>query len=211
MAHERQYWTPTDLINWSRARDVPAAWRPDKRRREVEARIDSILFKLRMLCGFGDIRAEWRATRVPCGESYGYKASDAFEAIPPHFWQNIIFLQPAPKYERTDKVQFYNLLPDAMENGVEVRFRRSDVQRELGMFAAKPKPSRLKPFWGAAREEAITWLKDNGYPQPGDGGQGKLEKHIAGWLASHGDHHPAESTIRDHVRCWIREFSQKIL
>jgi len=42
-------------------------------------------------------------------------------------------------------------------------------------------------------------------PEPGDGGQAKLEKHIAYWLGVRG-HKASPSTIRSHVGRWIREF-----
>jgi hypothetical protein len=62
-----------------------------------------------------------------------------------------------------------------------------------------------KPVWGGAKAEAMRWLDDNGHPQPGDGGQAQLERHIADWLAQRGEH-PVESTIRVHVTGWIDEF-----
>ncbi len=67
------------------------------------------------------------------------------------------------------------------------------------------RPSRERPFWPDAREAAITWLDENGYPLSGDGGQTTLEEHIARWLSERG-HKAAPSTIRVHVRAWIDEF-----
>jgi hypothetical protein len=61
-----------------------------------------------------------------------------------------------------------------------------------------------QPIWTAAKAEAMRWLADNGHPVPGDGGQTRLEQHIADWLALRG-HHPAESTVRSHVVEWIDE------
>jgi hypothetical protein len=97
---------------------------------------------------------------------------------------------------------------------------------ELGMFIAakvtaifpppKKKPGRKpvlrgkgkgrtpRPVWKAAKTEAVQWLDDNGHPQPGDGGQADLERHIADWLAQRG-HYPVESTIRMYVTRWIGE------
>jgi hypothetical protein len=70
---------------------------------------------------------------------------------------------------------------------------------------AKPwPPSREKPFWPAAREAAMEWLTDNGCPAPNDGNQAALEKHVTIWLEDH-HHEAAESTIRRHVVCWIKE------
>jgi hypothetical protein len=59
-------------------------------------------------------------------------------------------------------------------------------------------PSRLKPFWENAEHEIMRWLDENGCPEPGDGNQAKLERHIAGWLAERG-HEAGEATIRSHV------------
>jgi hypothetical protein len=67
------------------------------------------------------------------------------------------------------------------------------------------RPSRQKPFWSDARKIALEWLDENGYPQPGDGGQAKLESSIAEWLSVRG-HRAAESTIREHVSAWIEEY-----
>jgi hypothetical protein len=67
------------------------------------------------------------------------------------------------------------------------------------------RPARLKPFWQEAQRVAEAWLEENGYPAPGDGGQAKLEKHVADWLDQRG-HVAAESTIRGYVGRWIREF-----
>ena len=42
------------------------------------------------------------------------------------------------------------------------------------------------PIWRAAEAEAMRWLDDNGYPEPSDGGQTKLENHVKDWLAARG-------------------------
>jgi hypothetical protein len=65
------------------------------------------------------------------------------------------------------------------------------------------------PVWKHAKAEAILWLGENGYPEPGDGGQGNLEKHITDWLADR-DHHPAESTVRSYVAGWISEYRDNL-
>ena len=67
------------------------------------------------------------------------------------------------------------------------------------------RPSRLKPFWSEAREAALKWLDDRGYPVPGDGEQAKLEGHIAEWLSERGKA-AAASTIRGYVKTWIEEY-----
>jgi hypothetical protein len=51
----------------------------------------------------------------------------------------------------------------------------------------------------------MDWFDENGFPAPGDGGQAGLERYVADVLAARG-HHPAESTIRRHVRKWIDEY-----
>ena len=76
--------------------------------------------------------------------------------------------------------------------------------------AAPPRPkspaggSRERPYWAEARAVGMQWLIDEGCPAPHDGGQALLERYIADWLGDHG-HEPAESTIRRHVRQWIKE------
>jgi hypothetical protein len=70
------------------------------------------------------------------------------------------------------------------------------------------RPSRLKPFWPEAKTAAMTWLNQNGYPLPGDGGQTALEHYISEFLERRG-HAAGESTLRGHVGCWIKEFRQQ--
>ena len=67
------------------------------------------------------------------------------------------------------------------------------------------RPPRLKPFWGVAEGEAITWLDDNGHPASGDGNQGELERHIMGWLEYRG-HKAGVTTVRRYVGKWIEEY-----
>jgi hypothetical protein len=75
--------------------------------------------------------------------------------------------------------------------------------------SAARRPSRQRPFWPDARTIAFDWLGENGYPLPGDGGQAKLETHIADWLAEHG-HTASESTIRRYVKVWIEEYEASV-
>jgi len=55
----------------------------------------------------------------------------------------------------------------------------------------------------------MDWLEQNGFPEPGDGGQAELEHDVAGVLAARG-YHPAESTIRRYVRRWIDEYRDRV-
>jgi hypothetical protein len=55
----------------------------------------------------------------------------------------------------------------------------------------------------------MDWLEQNGFPEPGDGGQAELEHDVAGVLAARG-YHPAESTIRGYVRRWIDEYRGRV-
>jgi hypothetical protein len=71
------------------------------------------------------------------------------------------------------------------------------------------RPSREKPFWLQARKAAFEWLDEEGFPSTGDGGQAKLEAHIADWLADR-SHKAAESTIRKHVKAWIEEYKASL-
>jgi hypothetical protein len=52
-------------------------------------------------------------------------------------------------------------------------------------------------------------LEQNGFPEPGDGGQAALERYVADVLAARG-YHPAESTIRGYVRRWIDEYRGRV-
>jgi hypothetical protein len=70
---------------------------------------------------------------------------------------------------------------------------------------SRRRPSRELPFWGQARQEAVRRLQENGRPERGDGGQGRLERHILDWLEERG-YRPVESTVRVHVRTWIDEY-----
>ena len=55
----------------------------------------------------------------------------------------------------------------------------------------------------------MDWSEQNGFPEPGDGGQAALERYVAEVLARRG-HHPAESTIRGYVRKWIDEYRARV-
>jgi hypothetical protein len=85
------------------------------------------------------------------------------------------------------------------------RGQMPEPAKPLTRKTAVRRPSRQRPFWSDAREVALDWFDENGYPQPGDGGQAKLESHIAEWLSMRG-HAAAESTIREHVSAWIEEY-----
>jgi hypothetical protein len=70
---------------------------------------------------------------------------------------------------------------------------------------AKPKKPRVeKGIWRLARDEAFKYLEYEGTPEE-TGDQAKLEKHIAEYLGRKYSKHPAQSTIRKHVRGWIDE------
>jgi hypothetical protein len=74
----------------------------------------------------------------------------------------------------------------------------------------KRRPIRRKaPYWAIGRKPAMDWLEQNGFPEPGDGGQAKLERYVADVLGAWG-HHPAESTIRAYVRKWIDEYRARV-
>jgi hypothetical protein len=83
------------------------------------------------------------------------------------------------------------------------------VAREVSDKAVKPDSGRRrrrgripKPIWEGAETEMMQWLDRSGCPEPGDGGQGALEDHIADWLAKR-DYYLAESTVRAHVAACI--------
>jgi hypothetical protein len=66
------------------------------------------------------------------------------------------------------------------------------------------------PYWEGAHREIDNLLEENGCPQPGDGRQAELEKHIGNWLADRVEDPPSESTIRAHVKARIKLFKKKI-
>jgi hypothetical protein len=74
----------------------------------------------------------------------------------------------------------------------------------------KKRPIRREaPYWAIGRKPAMDWLEQNGFPEPGDGGQADLERYVADVLAARG-YHPAESTIRGYVRKWIDEYRGRV-
>jgi hypothetical protein len=86
---------------------------------------------------------------------------------------------------------------------------KGPAQDTLSAERTSAKPRRLRreqDHWPLARAEALKWLDYEGAPMA-LGDQAKLEKHIEEFLARQ-DIHPAESTIRDHVKKWIAEFEQ---
>jgi hypothetical protein len=72
--------------------------------------------------------------------------------------------------------------------------------------AAHPAQSTLL---GNRQETRDGLLEQNGFPEPGDGGQAKHERYVADVLGAWG-HHPAESTIRAYVRKWIDEYRARV-
>ena len=70
-----------------------------------------------------------------------------------------------------------------------------------GVRRQRPEPRK----WRLARVVAIIWLNDNGAPEPRDGNQAKLERHIAEFFVERG-YDAGEATIRRHVTEWIREY-----
>ena len=91
--------------------------------------------------------------------------------------------------------------PSPLKHAEAAVIMGSVSDQPVGRKPIRRRPSREKPFWPEARKEALKWLEENGFPRPGDGGQAKLEVHVArcGYEAS-------ESTIRVHVKVWIEEY-----
>jgi hypothetical protein len=81
--------------------------------------------------------------------------------------------------------------------------------RRDGRKGGTRRPSRLKPFWAEARKAAFEWFDEKGFPSPGDGGQAKLERHIARWITDRG-HEASPSTVRVYVKRWIEEYKASI-
>src|SRR5205823_3038490 len=86
------------------------------------------------------------------------------------------------------------MLPIAMRYGgtskhsVKISGKQSSVN----------KGRRAAPFWSQAKFIGMEWLEQNGFPEPGDGGQARLEQHIADWLFGQGLN-ASTPTIRRHV------------
>jgi hypothetical protein len=78
--------------------------------------------------------------------------------------------------------------------------------------AAEPEPIQQKggrpenPVWELARPIAVVWMDENGAPLPGDGEQAELERHISEWLGEKRKFSASESTVRNHVSIWIKEY-----
>jgi hypothetical protein len=213
---------PLDWVSWREARDrMPEIW--DKwhfepahadqamvnslRRGNVPCRGKASLprglsrqpIALRdVLTGLLSLRNPWLP--LSFGEAAEYEATE---------WRSVLAIGGHQAQPMTVK----NI---AMLEGVELawgEFRDDLIRRELPA-GVTPNDRRSgghhkgripKPIWKAAEIEAKQWLDDNGCPEPGDGEQAKLERHIADWLALRG-HHPAESTVRLHVGVWIGKF-----
>jgi hypothetical protein len=78
--------------------------------------------------------------------------------------------------------------------------------KALSKLRDKPTPRgrTAYPFWPDARAAAMKWLRDEGCPSAGDGGQANLERHIAEWLDARG-HAAEERSVRNHVKKWIKD------
>jgi hypothetical protein len=98
------------------------------------------------------------------------------------------------------------------KTGEQVKVLRRDVLKIWSGAdgeASKRTGRRPNRIWQDMKKEAMQWLDDNGSPEPGDGGQASLEKHIADRLSQRG-HYFAESTIRSHIVDWIAEFQRAL-
>jgi len=201
----RNYLSLPEVLTWCRVCDVPDSWHEDRQRGEIENRIEKTFLELTRLCGNGCVHAQWRAT--PDGE--GYKLSNAFKPVPPNLWRDGTIIFPWRSQLAIAHVNYIvggSTFTRFALHDIEVRFLRTDIQRE---FRPTSKPSRAKPFWPEARKVALAWLEENGYPEPGDGGQAQLEDEIKKFLESK-QWSAAESTVREHVRVWIKEFKGRL-
>lgn len=93
------------------------------------------------------------------------------------------------------------------------RVNFADLQWQIGRQLDRPTHHLGRPpaaFWSDAHKLIDDWLDENGFPQPGDGNQAKLETAVQDYLSAHFDEHPSESTIRAHVKERIAEYKLKL-
>jgi hypothetical protein len=140
-----------------------------------------------------------------------------FQIIPAEDWATLELYDSSDGLRLEGSREFFE--PDLLfelRGWAFVRFSGADIRaliEALGKVVSTGtvvrRPPAEKPFWDKARVEALKWLDEEGYPEPGDGGQAKLEKHIVNWLRLRG-HKASPSTIRSHVGRWIREFRDNL-
>jgi len=176
------------------------------------------------ICRLGRVRAEGRKIRY-CGIqtevgriSVTRAIETTFQIIPAEDWAALELYDSSDGLQLEGSREFFD--PDLLfelRGWAFVRFSVADlraltralIEDALGKVVSTGtvvrRPPAEKPFWDKVRVEALKWLDEKGYPEPGDGGQAKLEKHIANWLGFRG-HNASTSTIRSHVVGWIRKF-----
>jgi hypothetical protein len=179
------------------------------------------------ICRLGRVRAEGRKIRY-CGIQTEGRISvtrvieTTFQIIPAEDWADHELYDSGDGLRLEASREFFE--PDLvfeLRGWAFVRFSVADlraltralIEDALGKVVSTGtvvrRPPAEKPFWDKARVEARKWLDEEGFPEPGDGGQAKLEKHIEHWLGLRG-HKAVQSTIRSHVGRWIQEFRNNL-
>jgi hypothetical protein len=176
------------------------------------------------ICRSGRVRADGRKIRY-CGIQTEGRISvtrvieTTFQIIPAEDWAALELYDSSDGLRLEGSREFFD--PDLLfelRGWAFVRFSgddlraltRSLIEDALGKVVStatvvRRTPPAEKPFWDKARVEARKWLDEQGYPEHGDGGKAKMERHIMNWLEPRG-YKAARSTIRSHVGRWIQEY-----
>ena len=95
----------------------------------------------------------------------------------------------------------------------DYRVNFDDLQWQIGRQLDRPTQHLGRPaaaYWPAAHKFIDDWLDVEGFAQPGDGKQAKLEAMVLNYLSNNFDEHPSESTVRSHVKERIEEYKRKL-
>jgi hypothetical protein len=121
--------------------------------------------------------------------------------MPHSYWlQNAIRRNPRSAGPDLRLRQIREVPRSVLRDGVPVQTKPQRKKRPI---------RREAPYWAIGRKPAMDWLEQNGFPEPGDGGQADLEHYVADVLAAR-RYYPAESTIRGYVRRWIDEYRDRV-
>jgi len=151
--------------------------------------------------GVGIAPEQWHRAAVFCDGSVEFTDDPRFPLLQ-RFHPGLGPLRHQIEVRRSDVLKWWPLAEETPESG-----RRKE--RTVDNKTTVRQSSRKKPFWGEAQKAAQAWLKTNGFPLSGDGGQAELERYIAAWLEKRG-HVAAESTIRSYVARWIKEYRDSV-
>jgi hypothetical protein len=152
--------------------------------------------------GAGIDPEQWYRATVFCDGTVDFKDDPRFPLLRP-FPPGLGPLRHQIEVRRSDVLKWWPAAGEPPESEPVTEQRADDKP------TVRRSSSREKPFWADAQKAAQAWFEANGFPLPGDGGQTKLEKYIAGWLEERG-HVAGESTIRMHVASWIKGYRDSL-